>query len=49
MSKEIVTVGDYNLADETVYCPNCGVQIDYYNIPPNYCPKCGSSISITNN
>lgn len=46
MSKDIVTVGDVHLADETMYCPNCGIQIDYVNWPPNYCPKCGAKIEV---
>ena len=46
MPKEIVTIGNPHLADDTLYCPNCGLQIDYSNLPPNYCPKCGADINV---
>lgn len=46
MSKEIITIGDPNLADETIYCPTCGAQICYASYPPNYCPNCGSDVDV---
>lgn len=47
MSREIVTIGRESLADNTGYCPNCGIQIDYQNHLPNYCPKCGADIDVS--
>ena len=46
MGDNTITVGNPHFADETMYCPNCGIQIDYVNRPPNYCPSCGSKIEV---
>jgi DNA-directed RNA polymerase subunit RPC12/RpoP len=41
-----IIIGDEILADEVMYCPNCGVEINYENYPPNFCPNCGNKISL---
>jgi predicted RNA-binding Zn-ribbon protein involved in translation (DUF1610 family) len=42
--KEIV--GNEHLSDETMFCPECGCEIEYENYPPHYCPNCGARIEI---
>lgn len=45
--KRIIVTDDAGLTDEEIYCPNCGICIEYgWNGPPNYCPSCGSKIKV---
>lgn len=42
-------IGDENLADDVIYCTNCGAEINYEEgtyIGNKFCPNCGAGLEI---